>query len=317
MAVPRVFISSTYYDLKQVRDDIDSFVRSIGYESVCHERSKVPYTQTDSLEEDCCREVVSCDIVVSIIGKEFGSESSHEDLSITMRELESALKEHKIVYVFVDRDVMCENRVYKKNIGKDFTPGIVSDVRIHKYIVDLEGRVGHQRPILHFDRAQDIVDQLRDQLAGKFLRLLQSEVAASSAKNAYELHSEIETLKDLLTSVQSERESICSALSSTILLRNPILRILETKLGFSRCSILIPNKNALDEFLAALGFKESDGDSEFVYVRDLDGHTQTLSVSHAVFDDGGALALERNAKKREELISYTEQDPPVDDGMPF
>ena len=53
-----------------------------------------------------------------------------------MRELNTALDEHKLVYVFVDRDVMCENRIYQKNVGKDITPGIVSDVRIHNALVD-------------------------------------------------------------------------------------------------------------------------------------------------------------------------------------
>lgn len=318
MAVPRVFISSTYYDLKQVRDDIDVFIQSIGYEPVRHERSKVPYTQSGPLEDDCYREIATCDIVVCIIGKEYGSESEHEALSVTMKELNTAFDEHKLVYVFVDRDVMCENRIYQKNAGKDITPGIVSDVRIHKYIADLEKRIGRQRPIFKFERAQEIIDQLRDQLAGKFLRLLQKEVAASAAKNAYDLHTEIEEFKDLVSAVRTDHESFRNAFSSTVLVRNPILKTIESKLGIFQCSFLVPNKSALDELLSALGFTAGEGnDSAYVYSRQIDGKEQTLTVSHEVFDDSGMLVLERNAKKRESLVGFSEQPLTVDDGMPF
>lgn len=32
MAKPRIFISSTFYDLKQVRSDLDNFITGLGYE---------------------------------------------------------------------------------------------------------------------------------------------------------------------------------------------------------------------------------------------------------------------------------------------
>lgn len=32
MAKPRIFISSTFYDLRQVRSDLDTFIENIGYE---------------------------------------------------------------------------------------------------------------------------------------------------------------------------------------------------------------------------------------------------------------------------------------------
>lgn len=37
MAKPRIFISSTYCDLKQTREDISSFIETLGYESVRNE----------------------------------------------------------------------------------------------------------------------------------------------------------------------------------------------------------------------------------------------------------------------------------------
>lgn len=52
MAVPRVFLSSTFFDLKQVRNNIGDFIKGLGYEPVMHEKSSVAYTYTTPLEND-------------------------------------------------------------------------------------------------------------------------------------------------------------------------------------------------------------------------------------------------------------------------
>mgnify|MGYP002509079807 CR=1 FL=1 len=62
-----------------------------------HERSGVAYTQTEPLEMDCYHELASCDIVVCIIGNHFGSKSSTNDFSITMNEINTAIKNKKKV----------------------------------------------------------------------------------------------------------------------------------------------------------------------------------------------------------------------------
>ena len=42
MAKPRVFISSTFYDLRQIRADIDQFLKGLGYEAWDNTSSKMP-----------------------------------------------------------------------------------------------------------------------------------------------------------------------------------------------------------------------------------------------------------------------------------
>ena len=66
MARPRVFISSTYFDLRIVRADIEHFIREIGYEPILFERGHIPYRQDEPLEDPCYREINNCDIVVAI-----------------------------------------------------------------------------------------------------------------------------------------------------------------------------------------------------------------------------------------------------------
>ena len=47
MAKPRVFISSTFYDLRQIRIELDKFLESMGYEPVRNEEGDIPYGKED------------------------------------------------------------------------------------------------------------------------------------------------------------------------------------------------------------------------------------------------------------------------------
>lgn len=57
MAKPRVFISSTFYDLRQVRTDLDQFIMALGYEPVRNEEGDIPYGQDEELEKYCYEEI--------------------------------------------------------------------------------------------------------------------------------------------------------------------------------------------------------------------------------------------------------------------
>ena len=134
MATPRVFISSTYYDLKHVRNDISDFIRSLGYNPVMHDKGGVAYIQTDTIENSCYSELSTCDIVICIIGNHFGSQSANSDFSITMEELRTAIKNKKKIYIFIVRDVYIENRTYIQNKGLgEFCPAYADDIKIHQF----------------------------------------------------------------------------------------------------------------------------------------------------------------------------------------
>ena len=51
MAKPRIFISSTFYDLRQIRSDIDLFIEGLGYEPIRNEEGDIPYGKEDSPKE--------------------------------------------------------------------------------------------------------------------------------------------------------------------------------------------------------------------------------------------------------------------------
>ena len=57
MAKPRVFISSTYYDLKHIRKSIELFITEVGYESVLFENGDIPFDSEHPLDESCYKEL--------------------------------------------------------------------------------------------------------------------------------------------------------------------------------------------------------------------------------------------------------------------
>ena len=115
MAHPRIFVSSTYYDLKNVRVSLNSFIAQMGYDATLNEEGNIAYGKSDSLDIYCYDEIQNCDIVVSIIGGRYGSSASDGSSSISQRELKTALDLGKQVYIFVDRNVLSEYATFRRN----------------------------------------------------------------------------------------------------------------------------------------------------------------------------------------------------------
>jgi hypothetical protein len=126
MARPRIFVSSTYYDLKHVRSSLDLFIESLGFESVLSEKGDIAFTQDSTLDESCYREAAGADIFVLIVGGRYGSETGGRQKvpsrtfferyeSITKKEYESAATRDIPVYVLVESNVYAEYQTYFRN----------------------------------------------------------------------------------------------------------------------------------------------------------------------------------------------------------
>lgn len=255
MAAPRIFLSSTYYDLKQVRSDIGKFIQDLGYVPVMNENADIPYTQKHELEYDCYGEILSCDVLVCMIGNSFGSQSTFNELSITMNELEQAIKNRKLIYVFIEKSVFYENKTYRKNAAlQGFTPAAVNDIKVHQFIKALIDKVGREKYIQPFDTAQDIIDKLRTQFAGLFQSLLTAKQVDAESLRAYELHNEVENLKQLVEDIRETKAQLEYGLGSTVLVNNPLITYIEKLVGVKRFHFSIKDVWALDEALGTMGY---------------------------------------------------------------
>ncbi|OGU15970.1 MAG: hypothetical protein A2076_04850 [Geobacteraceae bacterium GWC2_53_11] len=139
MAIPRVFISSTFYDLRQVREDLERFIKELGYEPVRHETGAIPYGKEDTPEAYAYREVELCDIIITIIGGKYGTASQHEHgYSITQNELRRALEKGIQVFIFIEKSVLSEFSTYKINKDNKSTKyNFVDDIKVYEFIEHL------------------------------------------------------------------------------------------------------------------------------------------------------------------------------------
>lgn len=321
MANPRVFISSTYYDLRHIRNDLQVFIKSLGYEPVMHDKGNVTYVQSESLEDSCYNELNSCDIVICIIGNKFGTQASKGDYSITMTELSRTLSQRKKVFIYIVHDVYTENETYLRNKDKGFEPAHADDIRIHKFIEELRSTV-RNRPILPFRDVSEIIENLRLQFAGLFQHLLSQEASITESKTFLDLQATADTIKSLIGEFASEKNEFFSKFEGTIYSLNPIITHIQNLLGGKLYNVIVASKQELCYYLMDMGFSVTDygfpEEDTILAKRNKDNYTQELTISLDLFTPEGKIKEIRDRKVLEKSISFTNKIIPVDDNdLPF
>lgn len=308
MAVPRVFISSTFYDLKQVRFNIGDFIKNLGYEAVMHERSGVAYTQNEPLEQDCYHELASCDIVVCVIGNHFGSRSAGNELSITMNEIQTAIKNRKKVYIFIAKDVYIENRTYEYNKENgSFKSAYTDNLKIHEFISELKNN--NRVLIESFDTTDEIINTLKLQFAGLFQNLLAHDASKSESAVVTDLSETASEIKDSVHELREEQEAFFKKFESTVFGRNYTLRAIEAFLGLDKASIFARNVDALDELMEAFGYNRVSVDNKQEDIRKYTKGGSFLDDTYVIVlkkvlvnDDGTFKDIRQNSTIKENLI---------------
>lgn len=216
MARPRVFISSTYYDLKHIRASLENFVESLGFDPILSEKGSIPYDPTLALDKSCYREVGNADIFVLIIGGRYGSEKSdtksdkkkgfYEQYdSITKVEYQEAVERDVPIYILIERPVYAEYETYLANkANKKIKYVHVQSVNVFALIEEILGK-RRNNPVQQFDRHSEIQEWLREQWAGLFRDLLRRQTSqqqlTSLSQQVAELASQNKTLRDYLEKV--------------------------------------------------------------------------------------------------------------------
>ena len=321
MATLRVFVSSTYYDLQHVRNDIASFLEGMGYEPVMHDKGSIPYTQDVTLEQSCYDELSTCDVVVCIIGNKFGTESRSGDYSITMEELRRALKARKKVYTYIVNDVFVENRVYENNRETGaFKPTYADNIKIHEFISELKETVKNS-PIIPFDTVTDITKNLTSQFSGLFQRLLAQESSATESKTFYDLQATSDEIKSLIQSFVEEKEAFFEKFDSSMFATIPTLTAIRKFIGMKQSLFYAPDKVALLEFFNILGFSTITDDDPFVSEtklhREYFGNHEWVTLKDELFDKEGRLKLIRNKEIVDANLIFKSESTSDPDDLPF
>jgi hypothetical protein len=167
--VPAIFISSTFYDLRQVRADIADFIsQELGYVFLASEHATFPVDPTLTAIENCRRRVESdADVLILIVGARYGSVVPSTLKSITNSEYLAARAKGIPVFAFITKDVLTYLKMLDDNPELDLS-GSVDSLRLFEFVRDVRSADGVWT--FGFELAQDIVSTLRIQLAYQMSR---------------------------------------------------------------------------------------------------------------------------------------------------
>lgn len=201
---PRIFVSSTFYDLKYIREELSNFIKRYDFEPVLFEDGDVGYIQGKNLDESCYYNVYYADMVILIIGGNYGSPaSSHlpdnfkEYLSITRKEFQTANNHGIPIFVFVEKNVYAEYGIYEENIselesGKNIKFKATNNINVFRFIKEVKN--SGYISITEFSQAIEIKEFLRKQWADIFKRSLSMQQEEKRIKNLEEAVTEMQRL---------------------------------------------------------------------------------------------------------------------------
>lgn len=182
MATPRVFISSTCYDLADERDGMVSFCKSFGFDSALSERGDVFYHPDLHTHNACIRETSHCQMFILLIGGRFGGKHiTDKAKSITNAEYIAARDQGIPIFTFIKQDVLNDHNVWQRNKDQSFIANIrFPSIDKQEHAIDIFNFIDQVRQapnnngFFGFNLNKEIFDHLRKQWSGMFFDYLQN-----------------------------------------------------------------------------------------------------------------------------------------------
>lgn len=212
MLIPRIFVSSTFLDLVQIRANAHSLITEMGYEPVAFEYRGVTFFNNLTIDESCFNAIKDCHMFLLIIGKRYGSPVSFSSIdtsdgslcqlyeSITKAEYSVARNNGIPTFIFVQKEVKSEYYSYLAN--KD-NPTVkyahVDNIGIFHLIEEIhKQKTGNY--LYSYETFENIAIELKAQWAGLFADFLSNKVNNIRLEN---LALQIEELKNVNRELQN------------------------------------------------------------------------------------------------------------------
>ena len=179
-----IFISSTCYDLSQVRQDLRDFISGLGYNPMMSEQNDFPIDPQLDNWENCINAVKKyADIFVLIIGNRYGA-VGETGKSITNTEYLTAVQKGIPIYTFSLKQMTTLLPMWERNPDADYSYA-VDNPKIFEFLADVRQKSGRWN--FEFENAQDIKDTLRKQLSILFQNSLElrKRIVASPYEDLY------------------------------------------------------------------------------------------------------------------------------------
>ena len=317
MAKPRIFISSTFYDLRQIRSELDKFIMNLGYEPIRNEEGDIPYGKEEELQKYCYREIENVDILISIIGNRYGSpavtDDKEKEYSVTQREIKTAYERNKQVYIFIDKNVLTEYETYLLNKkSKDITYKYEDNKNIYKFIEEVKSW-SHNNNIKDFETADDITKYLKEQFAGLFKQYMDDRSKVEEILDIKDIKETAKTLHELVDFLREDTKGKDEEISRIIRIDHPLVGRLKKLLDVPY-NFYIEGENDLKALLNARGYHPTDESG--VWTGGLNKENNKLTISMDLFDNG-QLKYIRHDEWQDEYVTLVSLDPITEDNLPF
>lgn len=134
-----IFLSSTCYDLRDLRPEIEHYFKSKADEVLLSDRATFPVNPDQHRHDVCIENVKKCDLFLLVIDGRFGSEyHKNKNISITQAEFREAISENKRIIAFIRKEVWDERNLYKKNAETEIKLMFVKDKRLFQFIDEIQ-----------------------------------------------------------------------------------------------------------------------------------------------------------------------------------
>lgn len=315
MSRPKVFVSSTCYDLTVVRFELREFIKSLGYEPVMSDQTDVLYSPDTHTHESCVNQISTCDLVILIIGSRYGGkakdaafkslnidklkkiiknwdESQLNDYSITQLEAIKAIEQKIPIFTFVDSKVNHEHHIYranKKEGNNNIIYPSITNQDTAEYIFDFIHFItslDYNNSLFEFSNVSDIKSQLKSQWAFLFQELLSKK---SRYNKSYDINEKLSRkFSDLKEAILSTIENKDKQKTARIITeyRSLISFVLSFDVPDEMTTIALKN-STWDELLESLGvtkIKEEDigngGRPKVILLRKNDYYKCNYSISY-------------------------------------
>lgn len=205
MAFPKILISSTCYDLKELRNSIEKAIKELSYEPILSDKNDVLFDPQNHTHVSCINAVEECDMAILVMGGRFGGKAvpqaldlikieesnkakafinnfNQGEVSITQLEILKAFERKIPVFTFISDYLETYHHLYEVNKGKpelkmiDF-PNIEKKETV-PYICEFLNYIRYKKSnnaYFSFKNATDLIETFKKQLAFYFRELLKKQ----------------------------------------------------------------------------------------------------------------------------------------------
>lgn len=158
MAIPRIFVSSTCYDLYEVRNNLREFISSFYYEPVMSEYGDIFYDYSKNVQDSCIDEINNCQMYILIIGNNFGSiyyksEKEENPSSVTEEEFKQAMESTIPKHIFINKFVKYDYDNYRifldAKIKEYFGNNKINDEEVDQVRKKIRDKIDSEYPFVH------------------------------------------------------------------------------------------------------------------------------------------------------------------------